>query len=146
VSAGWFPAGRYSARDARLQLRTNYWLFAAALSFVAATAALRYRSVVPWALAALAVALTLALFALAIRSYLTFLHGADELLRKIQTEALALGFAVGAAFSMLYPLLQGLGAPELGSHATPMVMISCWALGSWLGERRYAQDAAGDED
>jgi hypothetical protein len=138
-------AGRHSARDAKLERRTNVWLLAAALAYVGATAALRFPAVVPRALAGCAVALTLALFTLAIRSYLRFLHGADELLRRIQTEALALGFAAGAVFSLLYPLLEDLGAPDLGTHATPLVLMLGWGLGSWLGERRFSPGDPGDE-
>jgi len=75
---------------------------------------------------------------LATRSYLVFLRQADELLRRIQTEALAMGFAAGAVFSLLYPLFAGLGAPRLGENVTAAVMMLSWGAASWIGTRRYA--------
>jgi hypothetical protein len=62
----------------------------------------------------------------------------NELQRRIQVEALALGFGAGAVFAMLYPLFEGLGAPAVGGRATALVMMLSWAVGSWLGTRRYA--------
>jgi hypothetical protein len=93
--------------------------------------------VLPWLLVGLALGLAVQ----AIRSYLAFLREADELLRRIETEALALGFGAGAAFSLLYPLLEKLGAPQLDGHAAVMVMMLSWAAGSWLGARRYSGSA-----
>jgi hypothetical protein len=141
-SSGAGCAGFYTAHDARRQRRFNVWMFAMALAYVGATAALRWREsiprVVPWLLAGL----TLLLAILAVRGYLVFLRGADELLRRIQTEALAVGFGLGAVFSLFYPLLEGLGAPALGGHATALVMMLSWAAGSWLATRRYAGSRA----
>jgi hypothetical protein len=137
-SAGPGCGGFLTPRDARNQRRFNAWLLAAMLAYAGATAALRWRVSVPrplpWLLAGLAWLLAL----LAIRSFLVFLREADELLRRIQTEALALGFGLGAVFSLLYPLLEGLGAPKLDGSTTALVMMLSWGAGSWLGMRRYA--------
>jgi hypothetical protein len=141
-SAGLGCGGAYTARDARNQRRFLLWLFAAALAYVGATAALRWRQSVPGVLPWLLTGLALILAAQAVRRYLIFLRAADELLRKIETGALALGFGAGAFFSILYPLLEKLGAPELGRSATPVVMMLSWALGSWLGTRRYSGGGA----
>lgn len=130
--------GFYTARDARNQRRFNLWVLAAALAYLGATAALRWRESIPGALPWLLTGLTLVLAIQAIRIYLVFLRGADELLRRIQMEALALGFGSGAVFSLLYPLLERLGAPELDGHATAVVMMLSWSAGSWLGTRRYS--------
>jgi hypothetical protein len=113
-------------------------MLAATVAYVGATAALRWRQSIPLALPWLLAGLAALLAILAARSYMVFLHRADELLRRIQTEALALGFAAGAVFSMFYPLLAGLGAPRLGEHATAAIMMLSWGAGSWLGTRRYA--------
>lgn len=125
-------------RDARFLRRFNVWMVAAALAYLGATAALRWRASIPAVLPAALVALAALLSIQAVRAYLTFLRGADELLRRIQTEALALGFASGAVTSLLYPLLEGFGAPRLGAQATTVVMMLAWSLGSWLGTRRYS--------
>jgi hypothetical protein len=128
-------ASFYTARDWRNQFRFTLWVLAAGLAYIGATAALRWRApgLLPWLLVGLAVLLAVQ----ATRRYLVFLRAADELLRKIEMEALALGFAAGASFSLLYPLLEKLGAPELDEHATAVVMMLSWAAGSWLGTRRY---------
>lgn len=136
-------AGFYNARDARNQRRVNVWLFAATLAYLGATAALRRRESIPRALPWLLAGLASLLWIQATRSYLAFLRGADELLRRIQTEALALGFGAGAVFSVLYPLLEGLGAPAVGAHATALVMMLSWGAGSWFGTRRYSGGGRG---
>jgi hypothetical protein len=103
-----------------------------------ATAALRWRASVPVLLPWLLAGLALVVASQATRSYLAFLRGADELLRSIQMEALALGFGAGVATSLFYPLLEGLGAPAFGEHVTAVVMMLCWGLRCWLGARRYS--------
>jgi hypothetical protein len=137
---GW--AGFYTARDARSQRRFNVWLFAAMLAYLGATAAIRWRAAVPAALPWLLTGLAWVLALQATRSYLLFLRGADELLRRIQVEALAIGFGAGAVFSLLYPLLEGLGAPKLDGNATAMVMMFSWGAGTWVVTRRYCGSSA----
>lgn len=130
--------GFYTARDRRNLRRVNLWLPAAALAYAAAMAAQRWLrgiSWVPWLFAGLSVLCTVQ----AVRSYLVFLREADELLRRIQTEALALGFAAGAAFALIYPLLEQLGAPVLGGNGIFVVMMFSWSAGTWLGKRRYSR-------
>jgi hypothetical protein len=131
-------AGFYTAADRLNQRRFTRWVLAATAAYLGATAALRWPAslprVLPWLLVGLAAVLAIQ----AARSYLAFLRHADELLRRIQTEALALGFAAGAVFALVYPLLAGLGAPSLGENATAAVMMLSWGAGSWLGTRRYA--------
>jgi len=130
--------GFYTARDWRSTRRFLFWFLAAALAYCGATAALRWRESVPGALPWLLVGVALLLAIQAIRSYLAFLRRADELLRKIETEGLALGFGAGVVLSLLYPLLERLGAPQLDGHATALVMMISWGAGSWLGTRRYS--------
>ncbi len=62
---------------------------------------------------------------------------ADELLRKIQLEGLALGFGAGVIFAMSYQLLERAGAPQLQVSDTVVVMMVGWAVGQLLGLRRY---------
>ena len=135
-------AGFYTPRDAKNLRRFNLWVLAATLAYLGATAALHWRESIPPALPWLLTGVALLLAIQAARRYLLFLRQADELLRRIQTEALALGFGLGAVFSLLYPLLEKLGAPEVGQNATPVVMMLAWSAGSWLGTRRYCGSGA----
>lgn len=141
--------GFYTARDARNQRRFTLWMLAAGLAYLGATAALRWRASLPGALAWLPWPLTGLAWLLAfqaIRCYVIFLRQADELLRRIQTEALAFGFGAGAVVSLLYPLLELLGAPKLGGYAIALVMMLAWSAGTWLGTRRYSGKNAGSGD
>lgn len=138
--------GFYTARDARNQRRFNLWLFAAVLAYLGATAALRWRGSIPGSLQWLPWLLVggaTILASLATRSYLVFLRAADELLRRVQTEAMALGFGAGAIFSLLYPLFEQLGAPVLDGAVTAVVMMVSCGAGAWLGTRRYAGGGGG---
>lgn len=133
--------GFLTARDAKNRRRFYVWLFATMLAYLSATAALRWRESFPGALGRLfpwvLVGLALVLGVQATRSYMVFLRRVDELLRKIETEALALGFAAGAAVSLFYPLLESLGAPKLDGEATAVIMMLAAGVGHWLGLRRY---------
>jgi hypothetical protein len=129
--------GFKTVQDARNERRFIVWMLTATLAYTAAALAFKWRaSGPPWLPGLLTVAAWL-LALHAVRCFLTYLRQADELLRKIQTEALALGFAAGAVVSLLYPLLEKLGAPALGGYATFVVMMLAWAAGSWFGTRRY---------
>ena len=134
-------AGAYTPKD-RYNLRIfNVWIIAAALSFAIATLLIKARyvdtGVLGWGLALL----TLGLSILAFRSYLVFLRGADELLRRIQLEGLALGFGSGAVFMLSYRLFERLGAPKLDSGDPFVVMAVFWAIGQFIAMRRYGAGA-----
>lgn len=113
------------------------WMLAAAVAYVAATAALRRQpelpALLPWGLTALAMALA----AGAIVAFRRYLRGADELVRKIEIDALAIAFGAGALFTMLYPLCERLGAPRLGLADAALVLMFAWMAGAWIGWRRY---------
>src|SRR5688572_27263683 len=49
----------------------------------------------------------------AVRVYLRFLREADEFMRKVQFEGIALGFCAGSLFCVGYLVLERVGAPEL---------------------------------
>jgi hypothetical protein len=87
-----------------------------------------------WGLTALTIALMLA----SIRFYVHFLRNADELLRKVHLDALALSFGIGAVAMMGYRLCERLGAPKLDINDPFLVMVLVWAFGQWLGMRRYS--------
>ena len=74
----------------------------------------------------------------ALAAYVRFLRVADELLRKIHVEALALAFGTGAVFMIVYRLCERLGAPKLDSNDPLLVMGIACCIGLWLGVRRYS--------
>ncbi|HEU5161666.1 MAG TPA: hypothetical protein VFV54_00840, partial [Thermoanaerobaculia bacterium] len=123
--SGWIGSGLYTESSWR-QIRTfNWWAISAALLFVATTLLLDGGIIagpLAWALAAATV--IVALFA--VRAYRAFLHGADELLRKIQLEGLALGFGAGVVFMLGYRLLERLGAPKLDVNDPLLVLVVFW--------------------
>ena len=127
----------YTARDARNMRVFNAWLIAGMLSFATATILLGKKILTPGPLAWALTIVTIVLIAISVRAYVVFLRGADELLRKIQLEALSLSFGAVAIFMLGWRLLERLGAPKLDVDDPFLVMTVVWALGQWYGFRRY---------
>jgi hypothetical protein len=92
---------------------------------------------VPKAVVWLMIATTGILTLGAVQAYLRFIRVADELLRRIQLEALSLGFGAGAVFTLNYRLLERIGAQRLTVSAPFVIMMLFWAGGQNLGVRRY---------
>ncbi len=69
--------------------------------------------------------------------YGDFLRKADELTRKIQTEGMAVGFAVGLVISLSYTLLEKVGAPEIGTSDTVMIMVVAAVIAIQWQQRKY---------
>lgn len=135
-SSFWAECG-YTARDRRNLRRFNVWALVWMAGWLAATYLIRNGMVAAGPLAYALVLLVAVLGVLAMRSYVHFLRQADELLSKIQLEALALGFGAGAVFMVAYRLCERLGAPELDSAAPLMVMVVVWSVSQLLVARRY---------
>lgn len=72
-----------------------------------------------------------------VMSYLNFLHKADEFIRKIQLEAVALGFAAGVLFNTGQALLQELNIIEVSTGSTATIMLIVFALGQFYAAWRY---------
>ena len=130
--------GDLTAQDHRNLMRYNLWCLAWALLWVAASMAVKrwgapLQGLPGWLLAAVTVVPGI----VAIRAYFVFLREADELLRKIQLEALALAFGTGALFMMTWRLIERVGGPKLDVSDPVLVMFVVWALAQWLGARRY---------
>lgn len=133
--------GLLTERDSRNMWAYTLWMLATVFVWGATSmliARMHIAAPLGWALTAV----TLVLALVTVRSYLTFLHEADELLRKIQIEGLALGFCAGVMFMLIWRLCERLGAPRLDMDDPFIVMMLFWALGQYLGTRRYA---AGEE-
>jgi hypothetical protein len=129
-----------SNRAARGRPAWRAWAFCLALwlaSFVAATIAFEL-DLLP---TSAGVAVTIAngvLGVFAVASYFRLLRGADELERKIQVEALALGFGAGAVGMMAYRLAERAGAPSMDINDALLVMLVAYAVGVVVARRHYS--------
>jgi hypothetical protein len=72
-----------------------------------------------------------------VRAYLRFLREADEFMRKVQLEGIAIGYGAGAILCLGYVVLERLGAPELPMIAALVPFSFGWAVGSFLVAARY---------
>jgi len=128
----------YTPQDSRNLKIFNWWSIGTAIAFAGTTLLLAghwiERGPIAWGLAILSVAAAFMM----VRSYMVFLRNADELLRKIQLEGLALGFGAGALFMLGYRLFERLGAPKLDMVDPLPVMVVFWAVGQYIGHRRYS--------
>ena len=61
----------------------------------------------------------------------------DELQRRIQTEAIAIGFAIAAVFVGGYALFQFAGLPEINLGLALMAMSAAWLIGKLWTLWRY---------
>ncbi|MGD2130571.1 MAG: hypothetical protein PVG42_16690 [Lysobacterales bacterium] len=123
--------------DRRNARRTNGWLLGWMVVFVATTFALKsgaLSGLPAW----LAIAAATALGIVAILRYIRFLREADELLRKIQLEAIALGFGAGLVAHFTGSLVARLLNKPLDAGDVLLVMVIGYILGVILGTRRYA--------
>src|SRR5689334_8205633 len=124
-------------RDSRKYRIFVIWTVTCVTTFTTATVLIAERIIdrgwFAWTLAGATVALAM----LAFRAYLLFLRTADELLRRIQLDAFALGFGGGAVFMIGYGLFERLGAPKLDLVFPFAVMAVFWIIGSYIAQRRY---------
>lgn len=137
-----FQCARYTERDTRNMRTFNIWMIAAMLLFAATTILLGRRFLLHGPLAWLLIVATITLLAGAVATYMRFLRESDELLRKINLESLALAFGIGLVFMIGWRLFERVGAPHLDVDDPIVVMFFAWALGQWLGSRRYLGEAA----
>ena len=85
----------------------------------------------------LAAALPALVGALVIWSYVRFIQEADELQRRIQLNALAVGFGVTVVGVMAYPALQLVGAPDLAPKWFAALGIFLYLGGVSVATWRY---------
>ncbi|MCB1049508.1 MAG: hypothetical protein H6510_12535 [Acidobacteria bacterium] len=109
------------------------WLLSFAVGLVVLSRFLQLNPVLKWTLA---LGPNLLGF-ITLRSYVQFIRQADELVRKVQLEALALGFGVGIIFLLGYGLLEKIGMPELGTSDPVAIFVLTWGAAGWWGMRRY---------
>ncbi len=127
-----------TAADRRNLFQATGWLAGWAVVYVGAAQLLKRGGVPPGA-ATVLVALVPSIFAVvAILAYIRFIRRAEELQRKIQVEAFALGFGAGFVASFGFEMLDKAGLVEAPVSAAFMVMVLFYIFGLWLGARRYA--------
>jgi hypothetical protein len=123
--------------DRRNQYWFLAWCIAWALTLVGASAFLKFntefRGTGAWILAVLPFAFSIG----AVYSYLRYLRDADEFLRKVQIEGLAVGFGVGVLFTLGYQVLELAGAPRMSASDTVSLMIFGWVAGQLFATWRY---------
>ena len=124
-------------RDRRNSRIVNYWAFSWMAVWVGATFLIKGELVTGEAtLMALALAPNI-LGVATVRAYIRFLREAEELQRKVQLDALAVGFGVGMVAIVGLELLGDIGFFEAGPSDALMFMIMAYSLGVMLGWRRY---------
>jgi hypothetical protein len=73
----------------------------------------------------------------ALRAYVRFLGRIDELGRRIQLEALAIGFGAAGMLTFAYGFLENAGFPQLSYVFVFPLMIFMWGIGGAIASRRY---------
>lgn len=127
-----------TAADRRNSWRATGWLFVWAVSFVSVAFAIRTEALPTGLWTYLAIAGSTALGIVAVLAYVHFVRQADELQRKIQLEALALGFAGGFVAQFAFSLIERAGIMDVEIGDLFLVMVVCYSMGVFLGARRYA--------
>ena len=130
--------GDMTPSDRRNLNRANLWLAIWLVSFAASTFLIKGEvvgeGIVGWIVAAIPMIVGLG----AMLAYGRYIKEADELQRRIQLQALALGFGVAFFFGFGYRLLEKTGAPAAEISDVAIVMSLFYFVGLWLGRRRYA--------
>lgn len=124
-------------KDRRNARRALWWLLAWAVSFVAVSFGLKEAwmsgSVARYA----AVSLSIVIGLVAVLAYVRLVREADELQRKIQLEAMALGFGGAFLGNFALALLQHAGlSVDPGDQF--LVAVVFYMIGVILGASRYA--------
>lgn len=134
-SSGFCSAPRRDRRNHRL---VTLWSAIWAISFVAATLAIKKEWLVSGA--AVAAGVVTALFGIAtLLAYRRFLRETDELRRKIEVEALALAFGIGVVSGLTYwLLLEGGLVPGKGFGFVFAAMLLVHSVSVAIAVRRYS--------
>jgi hypothetical protein len=133
----WGCSAQLAPSDLTRYRRAHYWFGAWLVSMAAAVFGLDHWGSSLGPLVYPVAALPAVLMAIGLISYGKFLAHADELTRKIQVEAMAVGFGVGLLLAVTYPLAEKVGAPDLNLAYLVVVMVLAYGLTvTWL-QRHY---------
>ena len=126
-----------TATDQRNIRVFSTWSFVTALGFAAVILAHSYvpqlDGTLAWMLAMIPVVLSVA----TLRVFLRLLREADEFMRKVQLEGIAVGFGAGTIFCVGYFTLELFGAPEVPMIVATLPMMFGWAVGAFLVASRH---------
>jgi hypothetical protein len=114
------------------------WCLAWALVFIAATYLLKHAAEMlsgagRMGIAALATAFSIAM----VVAYARYILQADELVRRIQVESLAIAFGATIVLVSSWPLLERAGALHWDIGDTMLPMLGFWVVAQLLVARRY---------
>lgn len=125
-------------RDRRNASRANAWLLAWMVSFFLATFGIKLEILPAGLLTYLAIAVSSLLGLVSVIAFTRFLREADELQRKIQLEALALGFGGGFLATFTLSLVERAADTRMDLGDPFLAMVVLYVVGILLGARRYA--------
>lgn len=137
----WLGSGGWNERDRSNKVAHVRWSIVLAASLLASAFMLKAgvggSAALKWAIAALPIPLLVPW----LLAYLRFLREADELVRKIQMEGLAVGFWAGVVFGFGFIVLEAAGPPRLHLPAPVAIMLAVmmlgYAVGRILAGKRY---------
>ena len=133
----WGCSAHLAPSDLTRYKRAHYWFGLWLASMVAAVFGLDHWGPFLGPLVYPVAALPAALMAIGLISYGRFLVHADELTRKIQVEAMAVGFGAGLLVAVTYPLAEKVGAPELDLAYLVVTMVLAYGLTVTRLQRHY---------
>lgn len=126
-------------KDRKNQRRIIFWSLAWIVPYLAVSLAIKNDSIGSDALALAATIGVTGLGLGVLLAYRRFLSNADELMRKIQLDALAMTVGVGVVSGFSYTLLESAGIVANAEAMTlVMVMVVTYIVGIVVGLRRFA--------
>lgn len=134
---GAWLCGDTAPRDWRNLRRLLWLMFAWAVTFVGGAQLIRREIMPTGAIAWLAAALPTVVAVFVLIAYGRFLRETDELNRRIQLQALALGFGGVWLIIAGYRVFELLGAPAIDRGGVVLVMALLYSTGVVFGRIRY---------
>lgn len=119
----------YKRKTNRLSLNYMFWCLVWAVCIMVSDYTIEANmlpDLLIWPMLLLPVVLTPFVF----YQYYQYYRGVDELTRKIQSDALAIGFAIGMLVLVLYMSLANIGVEEPGANET----FAIFAIASMIGQ------------
>jgi hypothetical protein len=131
--------GDLTAIDRRNLWRFQGWAAAWAVVFTASALLIRrWPQLVPGLPVRVAlIALTIALGVAMVLAFIRFLRDADELVRKIHLESLAIAFGATVVFVTTWRLVERAGGPHADVDDSLLVMMGAWVIAQIFAARSY---------
>ena len=135
--ASW--CGDLTATDRKNLWRFQAWGVVWAVAFAATGLLLKHwpQLVSGLPLRVALIALTTALGVAMVLAFMRFLRDADELVRKIHLEALAVSFGATVVFVTTWRLVERAGGPHADVDDSLLVMMGVWVIAQIFAARRY---------